>query len=119
MTETTAPVPVCRMPGCDDPLYADGLCLDDWQKFNGPVTDAPPTVPQPRDAAPAAPVAPTGRLRLSPLHAIVRAHYDGSGILGVYGVYGTAELAEGAVGMLKGLGIPDDLTVVPFYEVAP
>lgn len=114
MTEATT-ASVCSMPGCDDPRHADGLCLDHWQQFNGP-TDAAPTVQQ--TAAPVAP-APTGRLRLSPLHAVVRRYEHGQGVIAVYGVYGTDELAKSAAGMLGQLGIPDEFEVVPFYEVTP
>jgi hypothetical protein len=117
MTDTT-PAPICRFPGCDDPVHAEGICLDHYQQFHGDAADTTSPAGQPQDAAPAAP-APSGRLRLSPLHAVVRAYSDGSGILGVYGVYGTPELAEKATAMLAGLGIPDKLETVPFYEVAP
>lgn len=119
MTETA---PICRMPGCDDPLHAEGLCLDHHQAFHGPVTDAAPAVGGPRDAAPAlpaAPAVPSGRLRLTPMHAVVRNYDHDQGVVAVYGVYGTEELAASAALMLGQLGIPGTLETVPFYEVAP
>lgn len=103
---------VCRFPGCDDPVHADGICQDHHSQFEG---GAQPTVQPPRDAAPA----PTGRLRITPMHAVVRGYHDGSGIIAVYGVYGTAQLAAAAAANLSGLGIPDKMEVVPFYEVTP
>lgn len=116
MTDTT-PAPMCSMPGCDDPRHADGLCLDHWQQFNGPSDAAPVTA---LAAAPAV-AAPTGRLRLTPLHAVVRVriHHEDREVLGVYGVYGTPELAQGAADMLASLGLPDEMETVPFYEVTP
>lgn len=114
MTDTT-PTPMCSMPNCDDPRQTDGLCLDHWQQFNGP-SDATPAVQQ--TAAPAAP-APTGRLRLTPLHAVVRNEEHSQGVIAVYGVYGSDELAKSAAVMLGELGIPGVMEVVPFYEVTP
>ncbi len=116
MTDITTPAPMCSMLGCDDPRHADGLCLGHWQQFNGPVADAVPTVQQ--TAAPAAP-APTGRLRLTPMYAVVRCYYADQGVMAVYGAYGTQELAQGAADKLAEMGIPDKLEVVPFYEVTP
>lgn len=119
MTDPTVPAPICRFPGCDDDAHAEGICLDHYQQFHGDAPDANAPAGQPQDAAPPATPAPTGRLRLSPLHAVVRSCHDGSGIHGVYGAYGTPELAEKATAMLAELGIPDKLETVPFYEVAP
>ncbi len=116
MTETAAPpLSVCRFPGCDDPVYREGICRDHHEQFNGPDTAAPPQDARPASVAPAA----SGRLRISPLHAVVRSLPGGSAVLGVYGVYGTEELAGNAARMLSGLGIPDEMQVVPFYEVTP
>lgn len=112
MTATDLQASVCRFPNCDEPVHADGICLDHYEQFEG---DAQPTVQPTRDATPA----PTGRLRISPLHAVVRSHRDGSAIIAVYGVYGTGELAQAAASNLSGLGIPDKMQVVPFYEVTP
>ncbi len=113
MAETGAqPLSVCRFPQCEDPVHLDGICRDHYEQFNGPDTTA-----LPQDARPV-PVA-AGRLRISPLHAVVRAYHDGSGVVAVYGVYYTEELAANAAKMLSGLGIPDEMQVVPFYEVTP
>lgn len=110
MAETgPQPLSVCRFPNCDEPVHADGICLDHYEQFEG---DAQPTAQPPRDATPA----PTGRLRISPLHAVVRSHGPTTA---VYGVYGTEELAANAARMLTGLGIPGGMEVVPFYEVTP
>lgn len=117
MTDTTTPAPMCSMPGCDDPRHADGLCLDHWQQFNGPAADAAPAVAQPADAAPTP--APTGRLKLVPMSAVVRSYHDGSGVMAVYGAYANDGLAQGAADKLAEMGIPDKLEVVPFYEVTP
>lgn len=116
MTDTTTE-PSCRFPGCYEPVHAEGICLDHWEVFHGP-QDAAATSVQPQPAS-AAPAPPSGRLRISPLHAVVRAYSDGSAILGVYGVYGSMELAENAASMLVDLGIPDEMRIVPFYEVTP
>lgn len=107
--------PVCRFPGCDDPVHADGICRDHHEQFHGK-TDAAPAQ-QSADATPAAAVpVPAGRLRISPLHAVVRTHGPTTA---VYGVYGTPELAANAAAMLTELGIPGGMDVVPFYEVTP
>ena len=118
MTDTT-PAPICRFPGCDDPVHAEGICLDHYQQFHGDAPDAAAPAGQPQDAAPAAPPAPTGRLRLTPLHAVVRSYDHDQGVIAVYGVYGTEELAASAALMLGQLGIPGTLETVPFYEVTP
>lgn len=119
MTDTTA-VPMCSMPSCDDPRYADGLCLEHWQQFNGPADAAAPVAARLADATPTpAPTAPTGRLRLVPMSAVVRSYHDGSGVMAVYGAYASDALAQGAADKLAELGIPDKLEVVPFYEVTP
>lgn len=110
MAETGPQPTVCRFPGCDDPVHADGICLDHYEQFEG---NAQPAAQPPRDAAPAA----TGRLRITPMHCAVRC--GDSGVIAVYGVYGTGELAKTAAANLTGLGIPGEMQVVPFYEVTP
>jgi len=115
MTDT-ATASVCRFPGCEDPVHAEGICLDHYQQFHGDAADtAPAAVP----GSPPAPAAPTGRLGLTPLHAVVRNYEHDQGVIAVYGVYGTEELAAAAATMLGQLGIPGDMQVVPFYEVTP
>lgn len=104
--------PECRMPGCDEPLYAEGLCREDYERFHG---DTGP-VPIPADTPS---TAPTGRLRLSPMRAVVRREHDDPAAVAVYGVYGSEKLAQGAAAMLSGLGIPGVMETVPFYEVTP
>lgn len=113
MTTDTTPRP-CGMPGCDDPHYADGLCEDHHRQFHPDATEPRESAPQPVAAAPA----PSGRLRLSPMFALVGC--DADGVAGaVYGVYGTGDLAQSASGMISALGIPGRMQIVPFYEVTP
>lgn len=115
MAETGPQAPVCRFPQCEDPVYAEGICRDHYEQFN---EAAPAAVAVPRDAQ-ASPAA-SGRLRMAPMHAVVRLDYGSdSRVVAVYGVYGTAELAGNAAAMLSSLDIPGDMTVVPFYEVTP
>lgn len=119
MTDPTVPAPICRFPGCDDDVHAEGICLDHYQQFHGDAPDASTPAGQPQDAAPAVAARPTGRMRLTPLHAVVRSYDHDQGVIAVYGVYGTEELAQDAAVKLAELGIPDKLETVPFYEVAP
>lgn len=56
-------------------------------------------------------------VNLQPMHAVVRAYHDGSGVIAVYGIYFNAGQAQNAITALQELGVPDHLQVVPFYQV--
>lgn len=116
MTTTDTPGRPCGLPGCDEPHYADGICLEHHAQFHATPTTAQA---EPRDTPPTTRVPSlSGRLRLSPMFTLVGCDAEGVAVAG-YGVYGSGELAEGAAQMLAALGIPVKMMIVPFYEVTP